>query len=149
MLKIKCIKDGKKKNCEYKVAFASHVLVHFKLCLLLKQKKLSSCHQHIPIYLIILFAWLTWGKVVLVVFFCQTPTELTLFFTFLKNKKTKLGRSSIKKTRKYVQYKKSKELPKCTGLFLLDKPIEYLSDYPNVTSIGYWSVCGQFIISWW
>ena len=31
-----------------------------------------------------------------------------------------------------IQYKKSKELPKCTGLFLLDKPIEYLSDYPNV-----------------
>ena len=31
-----------------------------------------------------------------------------------------------------LQYKKSKELPKCTGLFLLDKPIEYVSDYPNV-----------------
>ena len=27
-----------------------------------------------------------------------------------------------------VQYKKSKELPKCTGLFVLDKLIEYLSD---------------------
>ena len=35
-----------------------------------------------------------------------------------------------------VQYKKSKELPKCTGLFLLDKPIEYLSDYPNVLRIS-------------
>ena len=32
----------------------------------------------------------------------------------------------------YVQYKKSKELPKCTGLYLLDKLIEYLSDNSNV-----------------
>ena len=32
----------------------------------------------------------------------------------------------------FLQYEKSKELPKCTGLLLLDKPIEYLSDYPNV-----------------
>ena len=32
----------------------------------------------------------------------------------------------------YVQYKKSKELPKCTGLLLLDKLIEYLSHNLNV-----------------